>query len=94
MDKDITLCATHAESWFCERNYLHSQECVVCAFEKPRLEVKLVNYADGVDGHYCIGRRVGNTIYQEFWNPDGWAGSGFLFTDKRIAEAVANGLSK
>ena len=49
-------------------------------------DAELVDCADGVAGHYCIGRKEG--AFMSFWNPDGWAGSGYLFTDKRIAEAV------
>ena len=35
-DKDIPLCADHAQSWFTERNLLASNDCVVCAFATPQ----------------------------------------------------------
>jgi len=58
--------------------------------EELAREIVLVNRADGVDGHYCIGRdaEIGRP-YMEFWNPHGWFGSGYLFTDKKLADAVA-----
>lgn len=49
----------------------------------------LVDWGDGVAGHYCIGR-VLCPPYIEYWNPApyGWTASGYLFTDKRLADAV------
>jgi hypothetical protein len=49
--------------------------------------LQLYDRADGVEGHYCIGRQA-NPPFAEFWNPDGWAGSGFVFEDERLAQAV------
>ncbi len=46
----------------------------------------LFDRADGVKGHYCIGRRIGNTNFVEFWNKTGWAGHGQLFTSEAAAE--------
>ena len=44
----------------------------------------LVNYADGVKGHYCIGREIDN--YWVFWNSgDMWAGSGQVFFNRKDA---------
>lgn len=48
--------------------------------------MKLFDRADGVKGHYCIGRQIGNTNFVEFWNKGGWAGHGQLFTSKKAAE--------
>ena len=31
IQRDIPLCANHAETWFCERNHLPLSDCVVCA---------------------------------------------------------------
>lgn len=35
-NEQIPLCANHAESWFCERNHLRTEDCVVCEFEPPQ----------------------------------------------------------
>lgn len=53
--------------------------------QHPKLELR--DYATGVQGSYCIGRKV--DYYWQFWNPGGeWAGSGYVFTDKKLAEAI------
>lgn len=49
--------------------------------------IEVTDYATGVKGTYCIGRK--NGIYWSYWNPSGWAGSGYLFHDKVLAEAIA-----
>mgnify|MGYP001596777808 CR=1 FL=1 len=54
--------------------------------------MKLFDYADGVAGHYCIGRRIGDSEFWEFWNPSGWAGSGKLLTSQQAAEFKLNEL--
>jgi hypothetical protein len=48
--------------------------------------MEVIDYATGVKGSYCIRRMEG--IYAAFWNPKGWAGSGYVFTDKQLADAV------
>ncbi len=42
--------------------------------------------ATGVKGSFCIERD--NLRFAEFWNPTGWAGSGYVFTDEKLAYAV------
>ena len=50
---------------------------------------RIEDYAAGVRGDYCISQRiVGAPAFQAFWNPTGWAGSGFVFTNKSLAEAI------
>lgn len=40
----------------------------------------LVNHADGVDGSYCIARRVpDNPAFEEYWHKGKWAGAGEVF---------------
>ena len=48
--------------------------------------IEVVDYATGTAGSYCIRRMDG--IYASYWNPFGWAGSGYVFTDKKLADAV------
>jgi hypothetical protein len=48
--------------------------------------MEVIDYATGAKGSYCIRRVDG--IYASYWNPNGWAGSGYVFADKRIAEAL------
>ena len=56
---------------------------------------EIVDHATGVEGNYCIGQRVaGAPAFWSFWNPSGWAGSGFVFTDKAAAKAVIGLLEK
>jgi hypothetical protein len=47
--------------------------------------MEVVDYATGVKGSYCIGKFEG---FWSFWNPNCWAGSGYVFTDKKLANAV------
>lgn len=56
------------------------------AEERKRAAFAIVDFATGVKGSYCIGRKCG--AFTEFWNPSGWAGSGYVFYDRQIAEAL------
>ena len=47
---------------------------------------EITDYATGVEGTFCIGRKEG--AFMSYWNPGGWAGSGYVFHDRRIAEVV------
>ena len=47
----------------------------------------LVDHATGVAGTYCIGRRDPKGFWS-YWNPSGWAGSGYVFEDRKLAERV------
>lgn len=52
-------------------------------------QLKLHDRADGVKGHYCIGRPMrDHPAFTEYWNPSGWAGSGYLFTDEKLVQSV------
>ena len=42
-------------------------------------EPRLFNRADGVDGHYCIGRKSTGGDYYEFWNNGAWSSAGTVF---------------
>jgi hypothetical protein len=55
----------------------------------PAMPLEIVDYATGVKGSFCISRPVAdNPKFTEFWNPSGWAGSGFVFTDRALVESV------
>jgi len=58
--------------------------------------MELVDHADGVRGHFCIGRRIPGLSIEvwEFYNPSGWAGHGQLFTSRASAEFVMARLQK
>lgn len=46
---------------------------------------KLFDRADGVKGHYCIGRPRGNG-FTEFWSPHfGWCCAGTVYVGKELA---------
>lgn len=74
---------------------IHGQEhlCVAGASlagtePEPCSGLMLCNKADGVMGHYCVGSEIEG--HMEYWNPSGWAASGFVFTDKTLAVSVLN----
>lgn len=50
--------------------------------------MKLFDRADGVRGHYCIGRMVGDEgkRYWQYYNRGEWESAGEVFTDKEAAE--------
>ena len=45
--------------------------------------MKLIDRADGVRGHFCIGRQVKDTIYWEFWNEkeNTWCSAGTVYSE-------------
>ena len=54
--------------------------------------MKLLNRADGCNGHYCIGREVSNAASEmfalpcwEFWNEEErkWCSAGTVYTKKQ-----------
>lgn len=58
-------------------------------------EPELIDHADGVKGHFCIGRRIHvSPDVWEFWNPTGWAGHGKMFSMREGAEFVLQRLLK
>jgi hypothetical protein len=64
--------------------------------EELTQELEVIDYATGAKGSYCIQRRVAdNPAFVEFWNPspNKWAGSGYVFTDAKLAHAVCGLLS-
>jgi hypothetical protein len=57
-------------------------------------ELRLCNRADGIDGHYCIGRQTKNHGYWEYWNKGKWESVGQLFIGEAVAESVRLVLSR
>jgi hypothetical protein len=53
--------------------------------------MEVIDYAAGASGSYCIRRM--NGIFASYWNTNGWAGSGYVFEDKRIADALCSTLT-
>lgn len=51
-----------------------------------------MNRADGVNGHYCIGRQIDD--YWEFWNRYEWSSAGEVFQDRKIAIKTLRFLKK
>jgi hypothetical protein len=49
--------------------------------------MQVVDYMTGAKGSYGIERQD-ERGFRSFWNPSGWAGSGYVFTDKKLADAV------
>lgn len=52
-------------------------------------KIYVTDKATGVKGAFCIERphpSWRNTT--EFWNPQGWSASGYVFTDEKLAYAV------
>lgn len=58
--------------------------------------MKLVDRADGVRGHFCIGRRAVTALgdFWEFYNKGAWVSAGQLFTTRENAEFVLSQLRK
>lgn len=50
--------------------------------------MQLCNRADGVDGHYCIGRPIGDSIYFEYYNDGKWCSAGEVFVGRDRAEKM------
>jgi hypothetical protein len=49
--------------------------------------MKLLDRADGVKGHYCIGRKMEpKSIYWEFYNKGKWCSAGDVFVGKDMAK--------
>lgn len=53
----------------------------------------LVDRADGVKGHFCIGRLIRpNESYWEFWNSGRWLSAGQVFIGEDVATAALDRL--
>lgn len=66
----------------------------VMAWGKDKRLYKVIDRADGVRGHYCVGRQMGP--YSKFWEfyKDGkWCSAGEVFTDRDAAKAILNAWS-
>ena len=51
--------------------------------------IYVVDRATGARGAFCIARPcVDNPYFTEYWNPNGWAGAGYVFGDDKLACAV------
>lgn len=92
-----------AAKWCCEGNG-HGQHADECRYSERNFqpvsgmpqgaaptEITVIDYATGAKGSYCLQRMDG--IYASFWNPSGWAGSGYVFTDKRLADSLCKTLN-
>ena len=54
-------------------------------------KIYVVGHATGAKGDFCIERPCADhPRFNEYWNPSGWAGSGYVFTDEKLAYAVRN----
>ncbi len=52
-------------------------------------KIYVTDRATGAKGSFCISRPMDEKgFYTEHWNPQGWAGSGYVFTDEKLAYAV------
>jgi len=40
----------------------------------------LTDRADGVEGHFCITRKIGSSIFVEYWDGRRWSGFGRLYS--------------
>lgn len=58
------------------------------------MKLKLFDRADGIHGHYCIGRQIGDTTYWEYYNKGMWCSAGQLFTSRESAEFMLKQLEK
>ena len=60
------------------------------ADKSKELPMRLYDRADGVRGHFCIGRPMDlkNQDYSEFWNEDAsrWSSAGTVYTTRESAE--------
>lgn len=58
------------------------------------MSMKLIDRADGIRGHFCIGRLTGNGLFWEFWNKGIWKAVGQVFVGKTVAERKLKSLRK
>lgn len=57
--------------------------------------MRLFNRADGVNGHFCIGRKINESKnFYEFYNKGKWLSAGELFTSFEEAFDKLKELSK
>lgn len=56
--------------------------------------MRLFDLADGVHGHYCIGRLVGEAggRFWQYYSYGSWLSAGQVFTDKDTAERLLSQL--
>lgn len=54
--------------------------------------LKLYNYADGVNGHYCVGYKDGGGIHY-FWNGEKFSSVGVVLKERVVADALLNALN-
>ena len=56
--------------------------------------MELLDRVDGVKGHYGIGRKIGDSIYWEFYNKGKWLSACEVFLNKKDALDIINTLKK
>lgn len=54
--------------------------------KESKIKMYLCNYADGAEGHFCIGRSVYESNYWEYYNKGKWCSAGEVFIGKTLAE--------
>ena len=62
---------------------------------KPTHNLRLCDHADGVRGHFCIGKTL-DGVYYAYWNEHQkrWATAGTVYTSKTEAEAKLKELAE
>jgi hypothetical protein len=61
--------------------------------QKPEIKmIKLYDRADGVRGHFCVGRERNG--YHEFWTGTKFSGFGHLYTNEKEAQSIADTLNE
>lgn len=58
------------------------------------VQMKLFDHADGVSGHFCIGRLISKSRFWEFYNKGAWCAAGQVFTSRASAEFKLKQLEK
>lgn len=61
-------------------------------FIPDKSTLKLYNYADGVNGHYCVGYKDDNGIHH-FWNGEKFSSIGVVLKERVVADALLNALN-
>ena len=69
----------------CQHVWDHHHVCKHCGKNQ---KIAVHDCATGAKDSYCVGKV--NGAYYSFWNPHGWAGSGYVFYDKVLAEAICD----
>jgi hypothetical protein len=81
--RELPSCNEHFSCPHCQTVVQNSSAGILAALD----------HADGVAGHFCIGRKIGKSIYWEFYNKGKWCSAGEVFIGIEKATSVMNDIN-